>query len=332
MSLPFLTLADIYETAPWTVAMCALSSALSRDVEPEDDSPRLFSPSPEGEFLMMPGCGRRYSGVKVLTIAPDNPRRGLEKIQGTFLLFDSVTSAPLAALDGTALTAVRTPATTLLAVKHIASAPGARPLPTSPAVLVFGAGTQALNHVRAAHSIFPGATFQIIGRRKTRVESLLRELAAEGINVSSGDPSAVADADIILCTTSSTVPLFDGALPKAGSIVAAVGQHGLNAREVDATLVKRSDVVVESRAAAMREAGDLIPARSAEEWKQIRPVNLKELVMGHFQRDPAKPCLYVSTGMAWEDLVLASLVYDRSPHGDATKLQDPSLAAEGQDG
>ena len=313
MSLPFLTAEDVYEHAPWATAISALGSALATEVNPEADSPRLFSPSPEGEFLMMPGRGLRYSGVKVLTVAPQTPQTGLEKIQGVFLLFDSLTSAPLAAIDGTALTAVRTPASTLLAVKHIAAAPGGRLLPESPEVLVFGAGVQALNHIRAAHSIFPAANFKVVGRRAERVKALRDQLDAEGISVAEGNISNVSLADMILCTTSSKVPLFNGSLPRPECIIAAVGQHGLGAREVEPALVRRSDIVVESRAAAFREAGDLIPARSVEEWQDIHPVNLSELVKGGLVRSPDKPCLYVSTGMAWEDLVIASLVYDQAP-------------------
>jgi ornithine cyclodeaminase len=213
-------------------------------------------------------------------------------------------------MDGTELTAIRTPATTLLAVKHIlAAAPGGAP--TAPRVVVFGAGVQALNHVRAAHAVLPGASLAVVGRRPERVQSMITKLAAEGIRVDPAGVTDVPDADVVLCTTSSRTPLFDGGLVAPGAVVAAVGQHGLGAREVDAGLVLRSDVVVEGRASALREAGDLIPARSAEEWEGIRPANLRDLVSGELKRSPGKPCLYAGVGMAWEDLVTAAVVYER---------------------
>jgi ornithine cyclodeaminase len=215
----------------------------------------------------------------------------------------------VAVLDGTELTAIRTPATTLLAVTRILAAGpgGASP---SPHVLVFGAGVQALNHVRAAHALLPGASFAVVGRRRERVRGVLATLAAEGIDAREGTVEEVPGADVVLCTTSSSTPLFDGGLVAPNAVVAAVGQHGLDAREVDATLVLRSDVVVEGRASALREAGDLIPARSAEEWEAVRPANLRELVRGEFVRTPGRPCLYAGVGMAWEDLVTAALVYE----------------------
>lgn len=315
MSLPYFDSTAVRAAAPWTTAVAALEHALLNGVDPEDDSPRLFSPAPNGEFLLMPASGQRYSGIKALTVAPANPVRGLEKIQGVYLLFDSDTLAPLATMDGNELTAIRTPATTLLAVKHIlASAPEGAPRSHESTernrVLVFGTGVQALNHLRAAHAVLPEASFAVVGRRPERVTALIGQLAAEGIEVRPGSQADVPDADVVICATSSRTPLFDGGLVAPGAVVAAVGQHGLDAREVDAGLVLRSDVVVEGRASALREAGDLIPARSAEDWEAIRPANLLDLVKGAFERSPGKPCLYAGVGMAWEDLATAAVVYE----------------------
>lgn len=308
-ALPYFDAAAVRAAAPWTTAVAALERALRDGVDPEEDSPRLFSPAPAGEFLIMPAVGNAYSGVKALTVAPGNPARGLEKIQGIYLLVDSDTLAPVAVLDGTELTAIRTPATTLLAVTRILAAGPGGP-PAQPRVLTFGAGVQALNHVRAAHALLPGASFAVVGRRLERVRGLLATLAAEGIDAREGTVEEVPEADVVLCTTSSSTPLFDGALVAPTAVVAAVGQHGLAAREVDAKLVRRSDVVVEGRSSAFREAGDLIPARSVEEWEAIRPANLRELVRGELLRTPGRPCLYAGVGMAWEDLVTAALVYE----------------------
>lgn len=313
MNIPYFDSTAVRAAAPWATAIGALEQALLTVVDPEEDSPRLFSPAPNAEFLLMPATNRQYSGIKALTVAPANPERGLEKIQGVYVLFDSDTSGPLATMDGNELTAIRTPATTLLAIKHIlASAPGtaAPRLPGQMTVLVFGTGVQALNHLRAAHAVLPQASLAVVGRRPEKVTSLIAQLAGEGLDVRQGTPAEVATADVVICATSSRTPLFDGGLVAPGAVVAAVGQHGLDAREVDAGLVLRSDVVVEGRASALREAGDLIPARSAEEWEAIRPANLRDLVKGDFERAAARPCLYAGVGMAWEDLVIASLVYE----------------------
>jgi 1-piperideine-2-carboxylate/1-pyrroline-2-carboxylate reductase [NAD(P)H] len=297
--------------APWGIAIQALEQALLTDVDPELDDPRLFSRAPGGEFLLMPSAAQTYSGVKALTVAPGNPARGLEKIQGIYVLFDSDTLAPLATLDGTEITAIRTPATSLLAIKHISqAAPTGHRFPEAPKILVFGTGVQALNHIRASHYVFSQATFTVAGRRPERLEALRTALAAEDIHIAPSGPNDVSVADIIICATTSAQPLFDGNEPAPNAIIAAVGAHGLGVREVDTTLVLRSDVVVEGRAAAWREAGDLIPARSVEEWQQIRPLNLRELVRGELTRTPGRPCLFNGVGMSWQDLVTAAVVYE----------------------
>jgi ornithine cyclodeaminase len=314
VSIPYFDAAAVRAAVPFDRAVRAIEEGLLSGLDPELDSPRLFSPAPDGEFLIMPTEGPRYSGIKAATIAPGNPARGLEKIQGIYILFDSATLAPLATMDGAALTAIRTPATTLTAVKHIAAAaPAGEGFGSAPRVLVFGAGVQALNHIRAARAVFPEADFAVIGRRPHRVADLIATLAAEGTRVedaSGGMEAAVAAADVVLCATSSPEPLFDGTLPRDGAVIASVGQHGLDAREVDAALVLRSDVVVEGRASAWRESGDLIPARSVEEWQRIEPPNLRDLVLGKLVRRPGTCCLFTGVGMAWEDLVTAAVVYE----------------------
>lgn len=310
MSLSYFDASDVRSSLPFDRAISAIEEALRSDIDPEEDGPRLFAPAPKGEFLMMPTAGPKYSGFKVVTIAPLNPANGEKKIQGVYLLFDSSNLTPIAAMDGAELTSIRTPATTLAAVKNIAESPSVTPFTDTPNVLVFGAGVQGLNHIRAAHAVFPRAKFSIVGRRVERVHTLTNQLRTEGIIARVGQVGDVPNADVILCVTSSTTPLFDGSLPANHAIIASVGQHGLDAREIDETLVRRADIVVEGRGSSWRESGNLIPARSVEEWKEIHPANLKDLVNGQFKRSHGKPTLYTGVGMAWEDLVSAAVVYE----------------------
>lgn len=315
-TLPYFDAAAVRAALPWATAIAGIESALRSGLDPENDSPRLFAPTQRGEFLVMPAQAPGALGIKVLTIAPENPARGLAKIQGSYLLFDAETSAPLAVMDGLELTAIRTPAVTLSALRALAAAaPEGEAFPEAPRVLLFGAGIQALNHVLAAHAVWPRASFGLAGRRPERVAALAAEAAAAGIEVldrGADVESAVREADVIITVTSSPTPVFDGAWVADGAIVAAVGQHGLDAREVDATLVLRADVVVEGRASALREAGDLIPARSAGDWERLAPPNLADAVKGDWERRQGAPALYAGVGMAWEDLVLASMVYEDS--------------------
>jgi ornithine cyclodeaminase/alanine dehydrogenase-like protein (mu-crystallin family) len=89
-------------------AVEALRAALLDGLDPEHDHARTRVPLTHGELLLMPSEWGRYAGVKVASVAPGNPARGLPRIQGTYLLLDAETLAPLASLDGVALTTVRT--------------------------------------------------------------------------------------------------------------------------------------------------------------------------------------------------------------------------------
>lgn len=312
-TLPYVDGEGVRAALPWKTAIEGIEQALRGSVDPEDDGPRLFAPTPNGEFLIMPATSAEVMGVKVLTISPQNPDRGLEKIQGTYLLFDTDTSAPICVMDGTEVTSVRTPAVTLAGLRALAaSAPAGDELPESPQVLVFGVGTQGKNHIRAAKWAWPKAQFQVIGRSSERIESTIETLQAEGIEVvdaTSDVETAVRAADVIVTVTTSATPLFKGDWVRGGAIVASVGQHGLDAREVDAELVLRSDVVLESRGGMFREGGNIIPARSVEEWIKRNPVNIREAVRGELTRTAGKPALFTGVGMSWEDLVLANVVY-----------------------
>lgn len=288
----------------------ALADALRQGIDVEDDSPRLFSGMPEAEFLMMPsfiaasGERRVAAGVKVLTIAPGNPAIGLPKIQGTYLLFDGETLAPVATIDGAALTLVRTPAVTSLAIVGLHGASAIEHL------LVYGSGPQALAHVRFLAALGDVDRVSIAGRTPDRATQTIEALRADGFDVDHADGDAVARADVIVCASSATTPLFDGARVRDDAVVAAIGTHGRENREVDEALVLRSDIVVEARASALRESGNLLLAADGAHWQAHPPLNLSDLVNEGPRRRPGHPALYSAVGMAWEDLVLAQALVE----------------------
>jgi ornithine cyclodeaminase len=116
----------------------------------------------------------------------------------------------------------------------------------------------------------------------------------------------VGAADVVCCATTAREPLFDGSLVADHATVVAIGSHEPEAREVDDALVGRATVVVESRTSALREAGDVIGAIAAGALPEEGLVTLADLVCGRVVADPQRPRLFKSTGMAWEDAVVAS--------------------------
>ncbi|MFE7289021.1 ornithine cyclodeaminase family protein [Streptomyces noursei] len=296
--------ADLLRALPMTAAVEALRTALRDGPDPEADPPRTIVPVEHGQLLLMPAHRSRYAGVKVATVAPDNPAAGLPRVQGQYLLFDAPTLAPLALLDGVALTTVRTAAVSALAVDLLA-------VPDAGHLVVFGTGPQARGHLDALRAVRPLTRVIVVGRTPANVERFVAAARRDtGLAVTAGEPSAVADADLVACCTTARTPLFDGALLPPHATVAAVGSHERGSREVDGTTVLRSTVVVESRAAAAREAGDLIPELESDRLAREELVTLAALACGTATADPQRPRLFKGVGMAWEDLAVAGAAYE----------------------
>jgi ornithine cyclodeaminase/alanine dehydrogenase-like protein (mu-crystallin family) len=224
---------------------------------------------------VMPSAAAGHAVVKLVTVG------GQPRVQGVCVVFDATTLTPVALIDGIALTNVRTPAVSALAVRRLA-APDARRL------LVFGRGPQAHAHVEAISAVRPIEHVDMVGRDGSGVEDLIRA------------------ADVICCATTAREPLFDGSLVAEHATVVAIGSHEPDARETDDALVRRATVVVESRASALREAGDVIGALATGALGEDELVCLADLVCGRVVVDLDRPRLFKSTGMAWEDAVVAS--------------------------
>jgi ornithine cyclodeaminase/alanine dehydrogenase-like protein (mu-crystallin family) len=274
MSLPFLAAGDVAERLRPTDAIEALQAALLSGLDPEADPPRGALAVGAGELLVMPSATPTHAVVKLVTVG------GEPRIQGVCVVFDASTLAPVALVDGIALTNVRTPAVSALAVRALA-------WPDAHRLLVFGRGPQAHGHVEAIRAVRPIEHVDMVGRHAGRVDELL------------------AAADIVCCATTAREPLFDGSLVADHATVVAIGSHEPDAREVDDALVGRATVVVESRTSALREAGDVIGAIASGALREDELVTLADLVCGRASV-PAGPRLFKSTGMAWEDAVVAS--------------------------
>ncbi|WP_066906238.1 ornithine cyclodeaminase family protein [Millisia brevis] len=287
-------------------------------VDPEDDSPRLFSAAGGGrDFLMMPSHGGDIAGVKVLTLSPDNPAEGFPAVQGSYVLFEAEHLAPVAILDAGELTLVRTPATTVLAARHLIAARQAVAPERARAdrVVVFGTGPQAIRHIRCLDAVLRPTDIAVAGRRPEAVERVLADTADTPTRLAADPTSDLAAADLIVCVTGSPMPLFPDVV-RDDAVVCGVGVHGPDKRELPPELIRRADIVVEGRASALREAGNLLLARPAAWWSGedpdgVPPANLADLVTGAVRPTPGRPLVFSGVGMAWEDLVVAGEISRR---------------------
>ena len=289
---------------PMRAAIDTLEAALAAGLDPSADPPRDVIDTRRGQLLLMPSEIADRVGVKIVSVAPGNAERGLSRIQGIYVLMDAETLTPVALLDGIAITSLRTPAMSAVAVRHLAAADASR-------LVVFGTGPQAWGHVEALRAVRPVTEVVVVGRDAGRAQSFADRLTGTGVLATLGSPDAVADADLVVCATTSGDSLFDGRLIQDRSCVVAVGSHEPDRRELDAQLLGRASVVVEEVATALREAGDVVLAVAAGALDPTDMVTVSDLVTGRASVDPALPSVYKSVGMAWQDLVVATEIHRR---------------------
>jgi ornithine cyclodeaminase/alanine dehydrogenase-like protein (mu-crystallin family) len=290
---------ELRRRLPMVEAIDALEAAFAAGVPPAPL--RMHATTPDGELLLMPAAAAYGLGVKLITLTEANPERRLPFVQGVYALFAPGTQSPEAVIDGAALTALRTGAVSGLATRWLARSDARR-------LVVFGAGVQARAHVEAVRAVRDIHEVAIVSRSPATAAALADEVGARP-----GDAADVATADVVCTCTTSAAPLFDGALLASGAHVNAVGAYTPETREVDTAAVARSRVAVETREVAMAEAGDLLmPIAEGAVGADHVVADLEEVVRGSaVRRSPADVTLFVSVGMAFEDLVVARAAVDR---------------------
>jgi ornithine cyclodeaminase len=297
---------EIFAALPFPAAVAALERALVDGFDPADDPPRSVLDVPAGQFLLMPSAVGDACGVKVATVAPDNPRVGRPRVSATYLLYDAATLGLRAMLDGTALTSLRTPAVSVAAIR-----PALERYAPPPDVVVFGAGPQARGHVAALRECVPsglGEVHHVVRDPGSVAAGIGDEILPVG---DSALRPLLRTASIIVCATTSRTPLFDSALLADDATVIAVGSHEADAREVDAGFLSRAQVVVEDIATALREAGDVIMAVAEGAITAESLIPMAAVVRNAATLDLSRPVLFKSSGMSWEDLVVAHAVLAR---------------------
>jgi ornithine cyclodeaminase len=286
-------------------AVDALEAAFGSDALPAAPL-RTHLDTGAGSLVSMPATGPQGTGVKLLTVTSGNAERGLPLIQGLYVLFSSQTQEPEAAIDGAALTALRTGAVSGLATRHLALVDAAR-------LVIFGAGTQGRAHLDAMVAVRPVDRVTFVSRTAGRAEALAAAARDMGLVAEVGGPDAVGAADIVCTCTTSPTPVFDGSLLSAGTHVNAVGAYTPQTRELDEDTIRRGRVVVETREVALAEAGDLlIPIGAGSVGPNHVVADLSEVVHGvKVRRSPEDVTVFKSVGVAFEDLVVARAAVDR---------------------
>jgi ornithine cyclodeaminase len=263
-----------------------------------------------GFMGLMPAYSARAGyGLKALCITPGNPAIGKDTHQGAVLVFDVTTGEPLAMVNASALTEIRTAATSAVATGLLAT-PGAAEL------AIIGTGVQARAHAHALAATRPLTGIRIAGRDPARARELAAELdrqlpvPARGYDTV---PDAVAGAPIVVTATTSREPVLLRRWLAPGTHVNAVGACVPSARELDTAIMAEAAVFADSRESVRNEAGDYLIAAAEGAANPVR-AELGELLTGTApgRASDDEITVFESLGLAAEDLAAASFLFEKA--------------------
>ena len=248
-----------------------------------------------GFFGVMSAWGGAL-GAKLVTFYPQN--RDVATHHAVVVLFRPETGEPLAVMDGTVITEMRTAATSAAATRALAR-------PDASILAILGAGVQARSHLEALRKVRDFHEVRVWSPRSARA-------FAEDMGVDAADSAeaAVRGAHVVVVATTSLTPVLQGDWLAPGTHVNAVGACRPNWRELDDASLRRARLFVDSRDAAVVESGDVIAAAK-------RPTEIGELFAGTApgRATPDEITLFKSVGIAIQDVAAADLVWRRSRNG-----------------
>ncbi|MEW5830466.1 MAG: ornithine cyclodeaminase family protein [Chloroflexota bacterium] len=262
--------------------------------------------------LFMPAFVQMDDGealaVKVVSLFPDNPKRGLAFIQAAVLALEADTGRAVALLEGSSLTAIRTGAGSGAAIDELSR-------PESRTAAVFGAGVQGRTQLEAACAVRRIETAWVYDPDPKQAQKFVAEMAGKSgipqdLRIAGSPGEAVSQADVVCTATTATRPVFAAGDVRPGTHISAVGSYTPGMQEIPSDIVKRAYVVVDSRSAALAETGDLLqPIQAGLFGEDHIRAELGEILLGQKPGRTSEDQItfFKSVGVAVQDAVAAHL-------------------------
>ncbi len=273
----------------------------------------MWLPERKGLLGMMPAYNidTGTMGIKVVSVFPDNYDTEFDSHQGGVMLFETTNGRPLALVDGSAITAIRTAAVSAVATDLLSRKDAGD-------LAILGSGTQAKQHLEAL--------LQVRKIRRVRVWSLPLDHAQQfadsagekhnlDIEVMPTAQEAVDGADIICTLTPASKPILKGAWIAKGAHINAVGSCTPVAREIDTDTVVRSRLYVDHRESTLHEAGDfIIPRNEGAVGDDHILGEIGSLLLGEVEGRTGDDeiTLFESLGLGVEDLSVVRYIYHKA--------------------
>ena len=316
MELLILNQTQVQELLPVNECMEVMATILKSLAEAKVGMPLrsvMWLPDKRGAIAMMPSYALdlQIMGLKIISVFPGNHGTQYDSHQGAVMLFETEHGQPLALVDASAITAIRTPAVSALATRLLARKDAGD-------LAILGSGIQARGHLEAMLQVRP--------IRRVRVWSLPLDQARQfavasskrlGLKVEAMNTShdAVKGADIICTVTTAPEPVLFGKSISNGAHINAIGACVSTTRELDTSAVVKSRLYVDRRESTLNEAGDfLIPKKEGAITDSHIIGEIGEILANKVtgRQSEKEVTLFKSLGLAVEDLAAAHYVYQKA--------------------
>jgi ornithine cyclodeaminase/alanine dehydrogenase-like protein (mu-crystallin family) len=321
-----LTEAHVAALLPMSDLITSMEAALARFSAGEVLQPVrtvLMVGPQQGYFGLMPAyvADPPQLGAKLVTVFGDNAAKGLPSHLATILLLDPDTGSLVALMDGRYITEARTAAVSAVSARYLARTDAAT-------LAILGTGVQARSHLEALAAVRPLREVRVWSPKAASRDRFVGEMSGHTparLTSTDSAEAAVRGADIVALVTSSPTPVLDDAWVAPGAHVISVGACRPTQREMDPALVARGRLVVDSRAAALVESGDVVLGMREGRFGESHVTGeLGDVVAGRLpgRQSASEVTIFKSLGMAVEDVVAADLVYRRALEtGAGTELE-----------
>lgn len=312
MNVLVISHADVVRLLPMDACIKVMAEALRTTSQGGAVLPlrsMVWMPDRTGMIGLMPGYldQPRSLGLKVVSIFPGNHAAGYDSHQGVVMLFETQHGTPIAIIDASSITAIRTAAVSGVATDALARADAGD-------LAILGSGVQAATHLAAMRAVRPLRRVRVWSRNPDHAHAFA-QASSIAVEVMATPRAAVEGADLICTTTAAREPILEGAWLAPGAHVNAVGACFATARELDAAAVARARLIVDRVESARAEAGDFLIAKAEGAVGDDHIAGeLGDVLLGRLagRRAAEEVTLFKSLGIAIEDLASAHYIYTQA--------------------
>jgi ornithine cyclodeaminase/alanine dehydrogenase-like protein (mu-crystallin family) len=311
-----LTQPEVRRLLPMRACMDLMATTLRSLAEGEGTNPLrwpMWLPDRRGLIGMMPGMSGEPEalGLKVVAVFPGNHGTRYDSHQGIVLLFDPENGVPVAIMDASEITAIRTAAVSGMVTELLAR-------PDASVLAILGTGVQARTHLEAIAEARDLTEVRVYSRSEDNRRRFVERAAARydvPVRATDSAEAAVRGAEIVCTVTSSKEPVLHGTWLEPGMHVNAAGSSVKSTRELDTDAVVRSRLFVDRRESTVNEAGDyLFPVEEGAIDESHIVAEIGDILLDRHpgRQSDGEITLFKSLGLAVEDLAAAHYVLERA--------------------